>query len=95
MTWNLPLVKKFWNEKSHDPNDFRSTKVSREEAAFFRPMKNFVRSVWDLMSLISPPLAPQPKKSSYYSSPPPPPSAPGLKLAKILWIGNKKQEMKQ
>lgn len=42
------------------------------------------------------PLAPQPKKSSYYSSPPPPPaSAPGLKLAKIRWIGNKKQEMKQ
>ena len=40
------------------------------------------------------PLAPQPKKSSYYSSPPPP-SAPGLKLAKIRWIGNKKQEMKQ
>ena len=54
MTWNLPLFKKFWNEISHDPNDFRSTEVSREEAAFFRAMKNFVRSVWDVMSLISP-----------------------------------------
>ena len=45
--------------------------MSREEAAFFRPMKNFVRSVWDLMSLISPPPPLHPKKPP--STPPPPP----------------------
>lgn len=94
MTWNLPLVKKFWNEKSHDPNDFRSTKVSREEAAFFSAYEKFRSFGMGLDESNLSPLAPQPKKSSYYSSPPPP-SAPGLKLAKILWIGNKKQEMKQ
>ena len=55
-------------------------------------MKNFARSVWDLMSLISPPSPLNPKNLLL---PPAPHSAPGLKLAKIHLIGNKKQEMKQ
>ena len=73
MTWTLPLVKKFWNEIWHDPNDFPGTKVSREEAAFFRAIKNFVRSVWDLMSLIFPPSPLNPKNPPPTHHPPPPP----------------------
>ena len=82
MTWNLPLVKKFWNERSHDPNNFRSTKVSRKEAAFFRAMKNFIRSVWDLTSLISPSSPFQPKKSSSY---PPPCSRTEISKNTLNW----------
>ena len=95
MTWNLPLVKKFWNEKSHDPNDFRSTKVSREEAAFFSAYEKFRSFGMGLDESNLPPPRPSTQKILLLLLPPPPPSAPGLKLAKILWIGNKKQEMKQ
>ena len=70
MTWNLPLVKKFWNERSHDPNDFRRTKVSRKEAAFFSGYEKF-RSFGmgrNESNIPSPPRVPRP--STQKNSPP-------------------------
>ena len=45
-------------------------KCHAKKQVFIRPMKNFVRSVWDLMSLISPPSPLNPKNPP--TTPPPP-----------------------